>query len=581
MFNIYIHAFIYTCLSTPFIEHTSYLVSCGLFQDNIGRRTPTSEHPSRAASRNSFLDNQEPLDSAENQYSMHTDILEVQNVCALHSLNASTSQTFASILGPSVSRNATPDPHYVARVPSPGLPPVGVRITSNEKKLNCSSSHFNTVSSKAVGADDILSALSSMNLSKGGTLNGNNNISRSNFQRGTSDQQKFSLDSHAEVAQVNNKQHPVMLGTDEYLGMPSMSQPYNTSFADINNSMAGLAELRNNANTRSDRHLDMQRSSNLSARSYQKSPSSSNESPGGSPAQHQNFDGINSAYLNYGLSGYPLSPGLPSMMPPLFEGAAAASAIASLSADSRNLATNILASPTLSLTDVHNLGRGGNQAPTAAGLQSPLSDPFYVQYLKATQYAAQGAGSYGDPSLERGYMGNSYGNLTAVQKAYLEALLQQQKQFEMPLLGKSNASSQGYYGNLPFGMGMAYSGSPLGSPAASPSGPGSPLRLGERNLRFPSNLRNLGGWTSDPSGYMNENFPSSLLDEFKSNKARSFELAEITGHVVEFRYAFSYSTFLESDILHIYLKSNKCLTDILMSIVLYLLPPQVYMFSFF
>jgi pumilio RNA-binding family len=130
-------------------------------------------------------------------------------------------------------------------------------------------------------------------------------------------------------------------------------------------------------------------------------------------------------------------------------------------------------------------------------------------------------------------------------------------------------------------MGMAYSGSPLGSPAASPSGPGSPLRLGERNLRFPSNLRNLGGWTSDPSGYMNENFPSSLLDEFKSNKARSFELAEITGHVVEFRYAFSYSTFLESDILHIYLISDKCLTDILMSIVLYLLPPQVYMFSFF
>ncbi|CAL4953704.1 unnamed protein product [Urochloa decumbens] len=510
-----------------------------ILQDNIGHITPNSEHPSRSASRNSLLDNQEPVNSAENQYSMHTDILEVhhpvgnvQNVSGLHSLNASTSQTFASILGSSVSRNATPDPHYVARVPSPGLPPVGVRITSNEKKLNCSPSPFNTVSSKAVGTDDILSALSSMNLSKSGTLNGNNNISRSNFQRETSDQQKFSLDSQAGAAQVNNKQHPVMLGTDdEYLGIPSMSQPSKSSFADVNNSVAGLAELRNNTNTRADGHLEMQRST-LSARSYQKSPSSSNESPGGSPAQHQNFDSINSAFLNYGLTGYPLSPGLPSMIPPLFESAAAASAIASLGADSRNLGNNILSSPMLSLTDVHNLGRGGNQAPT--GLQSPLSDPFYVQYLKATQYAVQGAGSYGDPSLERGYLGSSYANLNAVQKAYVEALLQQQKQYEMPLLGKSNTSNHGYYGNLSFGMGMTYPGSPLGSPVASPSGPGSPLRLGERNMRFPSNLRNLGGWTSDPSGYMNENFPSSLLDEFKSNKARSFELAEIAGHVVEF-----------------------------------------------
>ncbi|KAG2592905.1 hypothetical protein PVAP13_5NG586100 [Panicum virgatum] len=491
----------------------------------------------RQPSRNSFIDNQEPVNSAENQYSMHTDILDVhhpagnlQNVSGLHSLNASTSQTFASILGSSVSRNATPDPHYVARIPSPGLPPVGVRITSNEKKLNCSSSPFNTVSSKAVGADDILSALSSLNLSKSGTLNGNNNISRSNFQRETIDQQKFSLDS--QTAHVNNKQHPVMLETDdEYLGMPSMSQSSNSSFADVNNGVAGLAELRNSTNTRLDGHLEMQRSSTLSSRSYQKSPSSSNESRGGSPAQHQNFDTINSAFLNYGLTGYPLSPGLPSMMPPLFESAAAASAIASLGADSRNLGNSILSSPTLSLTDMHNLGRGGNQVPT--GLQSPLSDPFYAQYLKATQYAAQGAGSYGDPSLERSYMGSSYANLNAVQKAYIEALLQQQKQYEMPLLGKSAVSNHGYYGNLPFGMGM-HPGSPLGSPVASPSGPGSPLRLVERNMRFPSNLRNLGGWNSDPSGYINDNFPSSLLDEFKSNKARSFELAEIAGHVVEF-----------------------------------------------
>ncbi|KAL5227013.1 hypothetical protein ABZP36_015278 [Zizania latifolia] len=506
-----------------------------ILQDNLGRRTPASEHPFRSASHNSFLDYQEPVNSTGNQYSMHNDILEiqrpvgsVQNVSSLPSINAS-----ASVLGSSVSRNATQDPHYVPRVPSPGLPPVGIRINSNEK-LNCSSS-FNTVSSKAAEPDDILDALSNMNMSKDGTLRDSNTISQPKFQREISDHQNFSLDPKA--AQVSKNHHTVMLEADaEYLSIPSISQPSNSSFADINKNVAGLANLRNSTNTHLDGHTEMQRSCTLSARSYHKSPSCSSASPGSSPAQHQNLDHVNSAFLNYGLSGYPLSPGMPSMvmmgtsnMPPLFESAAAASAIASLGADSRNLGSNIL-SPTLSLSDVHNHVRTGNQ--TTTGLLSPLSDPFYVQYLKAAQYTTQGAANCSDPSLERGFMGGSYGDLTAVQKAYIEALLQQQKQYGIPL-GKSTTSNYGYYGNLAFGMGMSYPGSPLGGPLSSP-GPGSPLRLSEWNMRSPSNSRNLGGWNSDPSGYTNENFPSSLLDEFKSNKARSFELAEIASHVVEF-----------------------------------------------
>uniref|UniRef100_A0ACD5WLM1 Uncharacterized protein n=1 Tax=Avena sativa TaxID=4498 RepID=A0ACD5WLM1_AVESA len=514
-----------------------------MLQDNLGRRTPTSEHPSRATSRNSFLDNQEALNYSENQYSIHNDTLDArhsagnaQSVRGLSNINASASQTFASVLGSSASRNATPDPHYVPRVPSPGLPPVGVRVGSNEKRLNSSSSSFNTISSKAFESDDILTALSDMNLSKSGTSNDNNNISQSTYQRGISDHHNLSLAPQA--AQVNNRQHSVMLEAgDEYLGVPSMSQPSNSSFDDTTN----LANLRNPTDMRFDGHGEMQRSSTLSAHPYQKSPPSCNASPGGSPAQHQNFDGINPAFLNYGLGGYPLNPGFNSAMmnytgsgsmSPLFESAAAASAIGSVGSDSRNFGNNILSPPTLGLSDLHHLGRSINQ--TATGLQSPLSDPSYVQYLKAAQYTAQGAANYSDPSLERGFMGSSYADLTPVQKAYVEALLQQ-KQYGMPVLGKSAASNHGYYGNLAFGMGMTYPGSPLGSPvAASPSGPGSPFRLGERNLRFPTNIRSLSGWNADPSGYMNENFPSSLLDEFKSNKARSFDLAEIAGNVVEF-----------------------------------------------
>jgi pumilio RNA-binding family len=38
----------------------------------------------------------------------------------------------------------------------------------------------------------------------------------------------------------------------------------------------------------------------------------------------------------------------------------------------------------------------------------------------------------------------------------------------------------------------------------------------------------------------------SLLEEFKSNKSKSYELSEIAGHVVEFRYTPSPLMFLES-----------------------------------
>jgi pumilio RNA-binding family len=46
----------------------------------------------------------------------------------------------------------------------------------------------------------------------------------------------------------------------------------------------------------------------------------------------------------------------------------------------------------------------------------------------------------------------------------------------------------------------------------------------------------MGSWHSEAGSNLDESFPSSLLEEFKSNKTRCFELSEIAGHVVEFRY---------------------------------------------
>jgi pumilio RNA-binding family len=180
-----------------------------------------------------------------------------------------------------------------------------------------------------------------------------------------------------------------------------------------------------------------------------------------------------------------------------------------------------------------------------SAVQAPFVDPMYLQYLRSSEYAAQFA-ALNDPSMDRNYLGNSYMNLLELQKAYLGSLLSPQKsQYGLPLGSKSGGSNHhGYYGNPAFGVGMSYPGSPMAGSVIpnSPVGPGSPIRHNELNMRFPSGMRNLAGgimgpWHLDAAGMnMDESFASSLLEEFKSNKTKCFELSEIAGHVVVFRY---------------------------------------------
>lgn len=447
------------------------------FQDNMGRRTPSSEHPSRTPSRNALIDGQETL--------MPSGGAHLETLTGAKLGPPSQSQTFASVVGSSLSRSSTPDPQLVARAPSPGLPPVGVRMGPTDKKVNSVHSSFNS-SSKMLESDDILAALSNMNISTGavdqvqGEMNNRQVLNNLN---------SLNLNLHLDMpsSQVHAKPHSFLQKNEsDYLGVPSVhAKPTKSnSFRDSNKSTSNFADLRN---------------------SYHNSPpASSNVSPGGSPSQYQSVDALNSAYLGYGLGGYSPNPSVPLNMMNLL--------------GTNNLANNVNSnvfspqSPTFS--DIQNFSRVGNAAA--------LSDPLYLQYLKAAQYMGQG----------------SYAELNGVQKAYLESLLQSQKQYGMQLMGKNiGLNASGYnYGSPSYGTGMSYPVSPLASPIAS-SGPGSPLRIGERSVRFPFGLRNLSGsvWPSDLTGGVNGNFPSSLLEEFKSNKTRCFELAEIAGHVVEFR----------------------------------------------
>ncbi|KAJ0764383.1 putative armadillo-like helical, nucleic acid binding NABP, pumilio domain-containing protein [Helianthus annuus] len=215
--------------------------------------------------------------------------------------------------------------------------------------------------------------------------------------------------------------------------------------------------------------------------SYMKGPTGTNGS-GNSPSRYQNLDSPSSSF--YGLgggNGYMMNPASPTMManhvggvnlPPLYDNAAVAAAMGC------------------------EFGLGANR----------LMDPLYLQNLRSGEYIS----ALNDATIDR--------ELLAIQKAYLAGLLSPQK--------SQYGLNHGYYGSPGYGLGMSYPGSPLGSPLLPNSafGPGSPARHGDRSLRFPSGIRNIVG----------ESFASSLLDEFKSNKTKCFELSEIAEHVVEF-----------------------------------------------
>ncbi|KAJ4963352.1 hypothetical protein NE237_023291 [Protea cynaroides] len=71
------------------------------------------------------------------------------------------SQPFASAVGSSLSRNATPEPQLVGRPPAPGLPPMGGRFSGAEKKV-AGANAFNSISSNMGGTADIAATLSGL-----------------------------------------------------------------------------------------------------------------------------------------------------------------------------------------------------------------------------------------------------------------------------------------------------------------------------------------------------------------------------------------------------------------------------------
>ncbi|XP_008233648.1 PREDICTED: pumilio homolog 1-like [Prunus mume] len=521
-----------------------------IIQDDI-HNTNVSRHPSRPASRNAFDDG---VETSETQFAhMHRDLASIdalrsggnkQGMSAVQNVGSSGSHTYASALGASLSRSTTPDPQLIARAPSPRIPPVGGgRASSMDKKIANGQNSFNGASPNVNESADLAAALSGMNLSANGRIDEENHA-RSQIQH--------EIDNHHNLFDIQgDRSH---MKQNSYLNKPdsgnfhlhSVSQSSKNSYQNMGRG-SGFGRDLNHPSYMSDDPVEINNPA-ASANSYLRGPVPGLNGRGSSFSQYQNVD--STSFPNYGLGGYSVSPSSPSMMgnplgngslPPLFENAAAASAMGGLDSGAfgggMSLGPNLLAAA----AELQNMNRLGNHTAGSA-VQVPMMDPLYLQYVRSNEYAAAQVAALNDPTKDREGMGNMYMDLLGLQKAYLGQLLSPQKsQFGVPYIGKSGSLNHGYYGSPAYGLGMSYSGTALGGPLLpnSPVGPGSPARHSDRNLRFSSGMRNMGGglmgpWHSETGGNFDENFASTLLDEFKSNKTKCFELSEIAGHVVEF-----------------------------------------------
>ncbi|XP_004496246.1 pumilio homolog 4 isoform X3 [Cicer arietinum] len=189
--------------------------------------------------------------------------------------------------------------------------------------------------------------------------------------------------------------------------------------------------------------------------------------------------------------------------------------------------------------DGQNLDALGNQV--GSEFNSTTMDPRIIQCLQQSSgYSMHGMSSSGDPFQMRNFSDASHGDLEGLQKAYLETLLSQQKQqYELPLLSKSGLLNQGFFGSQPYGLVMPHPGKQIANSSLPSLGSGNPLFDNERLSRINTMVRSsMGGsgstWHADIANNMETRFASSLLDEFKNNKAKPFELSDITDHVVQF-----------------------------------------------
>lgn len=533
-----------------------------IFQSDIGHPTPVSGNLSRPASRNAFEENVENISSPEAEFP-HLPLEQAstkalwlgansQSSSVVPDIGQSASYSLATALGTSLSRSTSPDPQLVARVPSPCLTPIGVgRNVSSEKRGGSTPNLFNGVSSGMNETADLAASMSGMNISTNGGIDDENHLSSHIVQDMDSHQNYF---FNMQDARNHTKRHSHLNNSEPgKIHVTSFPDSAKSSYPALHRNKSSGSDL-NYSSRVAERQVGLQKPAFPSGNSFSKRPSVPMLNSGGIHSQYQHADSMNASFPTNGLNGYNINPTMSSVManhigtgnlPLFYENVAAASALAVPGMDSRVLGGALHSGPNYAAveSESQNLSRMANwMIGNVNAVRAPFVDPMLLQYWRSADYATGLGVSLNDPPVERNYLGNSYVDLLGIQKAYMGSSLSAQKsQYGVPLGVKSSGSNHhGFYGSTPYGVGMSYHGSLLANPIIPNSlvRPGSPIRNNELNTRLPSGIRNLAGvvgsWHLEGRSNVDESFASTLLEEFKSNKAKSFELLEIAGHVVEF-----------------------------------------------
>lgn len=425
---------------------------------------PVPQHPSRPASRNAFDEKVSPTTNN-------------QSPSASQGIGAPSPFSYAAVLGSSLSRNGTPDPQAIGRVPSPCLTPIGSgRVSSNDKRNTSNQSPFNGVTSGLSESSELAAALSGMNLTGSGQ-------------------------AEQDVEKVRNYMFGGGGGLND--GFPNKSAQALKPDSWRNSQMRGSPGSAYNGGGGGGLPGPYQPQHHLDSSNYY--PNSLNPAVASMMASQLGANNFSPMYEDVSALGYS---GMDSRL------------------HGRGLGQN--------LPESHNLGRLNNRMMAGGGgglLQSHMTDPMYHhQYADSLDL------------LNDHQYGNSYMNMLELQRAaYLGVQKSQYGGVGGPYKSGSPNSRSSYYGSPTFGSSnMSFPGSPLAHHAMQSSlmAPCSPMRRGEVNMRYPTAGRNFPGGVMDSwhmEGGLDGGFGSSLLEEFKSNKTRGFELSEIATHVVEFR----------------------------------------------
>lgn len=422
----------------------------------------------------------------------------------LQSHGISSSHAFASAVGSSLSRSTTPEQHVVGRSPGFGLPPVGSsKVCPIEKRNIVGSNIQNGNPSAANELSEIAAMLSGLSLSKARHADKDIHL-QSQLHGGIDNQAGFPF--NMPNSHNNNLQHRFIDKSN------AENNSFSHNFDDLARKNAVVANL-NASKINSSGQVSIPRRTSSTVNLYSKMHPSEFASLEGSNIYHPNTSlaghvtgaysddqKLNSAIKNQQNAGYLCFLSRSLLFPHFI--------YLFLGFDILFLA---LGSSLTGRRDGQGFNELGNQD---FDVHSSAMDPLHIQYLRRSQNGMHSVASPADSFLLGNHISTSHGDLDALHKAYVEALLAQQKQqYELSLLGKSGGLNRLYYGNPSSAPGMAFPGSPISNPLLSSVGSGS--LQNERISHFTSMMRSsaggmMGTWNSDIGNNVNGRYMSSL-----------------------------------------------------------------------